>query len=94
VKAATSPTGIHAHLVFTDRTVYVEKDERVDYFTAGELSGVYDDWEISWNGHGTIPCDQDGQPHRHGVEELIARRPDIKEDAVASRWLGVPGRLA
>ena len=75
VKAATSPSGIHAHLVFTDRAVYVERNERIDYFTAGELGGLYDDWRISWNGRGTITCDQDGRPHRHGVEELIARRP-------------------
>ena len=74
VKASTSPIGIHAHLVFTDRTVYVEKNERIDYFSAGELGRVYADWQIWWNGHGTIACDRDGRPHLHGVEELIARR--------------------
>ncbi len=81
VKAATSPTGLHAHLVFTDRTVYVEMNERVDYFTAGELGRVYGDWPISWNRHGTIACEQDGCPHLHGVEELIARRPDTRQEA-------------
>jgi tellurite methyltransferase len=74
LKAATSPTGVHAHLVFTDHTVYVEWNERIDYFRAGELAQVYADWQICWNGHGTIACDRDGRPHLHGVEELIARR--------------------
>lgn len=81
VKAATSPTGLHAHLVFTDRAVYVEMNERVDYFTAGELGRVYRDWPISWSRRGTIACDQDGRPHLHGVEELIARRPDTRQEA-------------
>lgn len=95
MKAATSPTGLHAHLVFIDRTVYVEKDERIDYFTTGELSSLYGDWQIAWDGLGTIPCDQDGRPHRHGVEELIARCPDVREEGVAPRWLrGVSERLA
>ena len=74
LKAATSLTGVHAHLVFTDHTVYVEKNERIDYFGAGELAHVYADWQIWSNGHGTIACDRDGRPHLHGVEELIARR--------------------
>ena len=74
VKAATSPAGVHAHLVFTDRTVYVEKNERIDYFTDGELARVYDDWRIIRHGNGTISCDRDGRPHLHGVEELIANR--------------------
>lgn len=72
VKAATSPVGIHAHLVFTDRAVYVEQDERIDYFAASELGRCYAGWRIWWNGRGTIACDRDGQPHRHGVQELVA----------------------
>ena len=76
VKAATSPIGVHAHLVFTDREVYVERNERIDYFGAGELGRSYADWRIWWSGHGTITCDQDGRAHRHGVEELVARPPE------------------
>lgn len=76
LKTATSPAGVHAHLVFTNRAVYVERNERIDYFLAGELGGDYADWLIWWNGRGTISCDQDGRPHRHGVEELVARRPE------------------
>jgi len=76
VKAATSAIGVHAHLVFTDRTIYVEQNERIDYFTTGELGRVYADWRVWWNGHGTITCDRDGRPHLHGVEELIARQPE------------------
>src|SRR5262245_9826025 len=76
VKAATSPVGVHAHLVFTDREVYVERNERIDYFGAGELGRSYADWRTWWSGHGTIRCDQDGRAHRHGVEELVARPPE------------------
>ena len=76
LKAATSGIGVHAHLVFTDRSVYVEKNERIDYFTAGELRRDYADWLVWWNGWGTIACAQDGRPHRHGVEELVARRAE------------------
>src|SRR5262249_61750076 len=64
------------HLVFTDREVYVERNERIDYFGAGELGRSYADWRIWWSGHGTITCDQDGRAHRHGVEELVARPPE------------------
>ena len=80
VKAATNPRGIHAHLVFADRTVYVEGNERIDYFTAGELGRVYADWRICWNRRGTITCDRDGRRHRHGVQELIARRTPASGD--------------
>jgi tellurite methyltransferase len=76
LKAATSRSGVHAHLVFTDRTVYIERNERIDYFLAGELGRCYADWLIWWNGRGTIACDVDGRPHRHGVEELVARPPE------------------
>ena len=76
LKAATSPVGAHAHLVFTNRRVYVEKNERIDYFTDGELGRCYADWAVWWNGRGTIACAQDGRPHRHGVEELVAHRPE------------------
>lgn len=71
--ALTRPNGRHAHLVFTDRVVYVEKGEVVDYFTDGELREAYADWEILQHESGTIACAQDGTPHRHGVEELVAR---------------------
>ena len=74
LQAATSPHGVHAHLVFADHAVYVERGERIDYFHAGELGHLYRTWWIFWNGRGTIACDQDGRPHRHGVEELIATR--------------------
>jgi tellurite methyltransferase len=76
LKAATSPVGVHAHLVFTDRRVYVERNERIDYFTDRELERCYADWLVLWNGRGTIACAQDGRPHLHGVEELVARRPE------------------
>jgi tellurite methyltransferase len=76
LKAATSPAGVHAHLVFTDRAVYVERNERIDYFLTGELGRCYADWRIWWNGRGTIACAADGQQHRHGVEELVARPPE------------------
>jgi tellurite methyltransferase len=74
MKSATSASGVHAHLVFTDRAIYVERRERIDYFVAGELRASYEDWAIASNSRGTIACNQDGRPHRHGIEELIAFR--------------------
>jgi hypothetical protein len=37
LKAITREHGLHAHIVFNDRAVYVEKGERIDYFAPGEL---------------------------------------------------------
>jgi len=74
-KALTRPGGLHAHIVFTDREIYVELGEVIDYFLPGELLGLYDDWRILVREEGTINCAQDGTPHRHSVEKLIARRP-------------------
>ena len=75
-KARTRPRGLHAHIVFTDREIYVELGEVIDYFRPGELLHLYADWAILIREEGTINCAQDGNPHRHSVETLIARRPD------------------
>jgi tellurite methyltransferase len=74
-KALTRPGGLHAHIVFTDREIYVELNEIIDYFLPGELVRLYSDWIILVREEGTIDCAQDGTPHRHSVEKLIARRP-------------------
>jgi hypothetical protein len=73
LKATTRRRGHHAHIVFTDRLIYVEKGEVIDYFTPGELASAYADWAIVRNVEGTIACAQDGTAHLHSVEELIAR---------------------
>ncbi len=73
LKAVTRPGGYHAHIVFTDRAVYREKGEVVDYFARGELSRAYADWRVLQCEEQMIPCAQDGTPHRHSVEQLIAR---------------------
>lgn len=74
-KALTRPGGLHAHIVFTDREIYVELGEIIDYFLPGELTRLYSDWRILVREEGAISCAQDGTPHRHSVEKLIARRP-------------------
>jgi len=74
-KTLTRPGGLHAHIVFTDREIYVELGEIIDYFLPGELTRLYSDWRILVREEGAISCAQDGTPHRHSVETLIARRP-------------------
>ena len=71
LKALTRGRGINAHLVFTDLRVYVEKDEEIDYFTAGELTDAYADWLVIRHEDGLVPCAQDGVPHSHSVERLV-----------------------
>lgn len=73
-QAITRPGGLHAHIVFTDREIYVEKGEVVDYFQPGELRNYYGDWEVLEYGESSIACCQDGTPHRHSVARLVARR--------------------
>lgn len=75
LKALTPPGGYHAHVVFTDRSVYVEKGERIDYFVPGELGGFYAGWLTVKRDQKMISCAQDGTPHRHSVEEVITRAP-------------------
>jgi tellurite methyltransferase len=71
----TRPGGLHALIVFTDRLVYVEKGEVIDYFGPGELAGFYREWGVLHHAERLIACAQDGRPHHHSVEELIARAP-------------------
>lgn len=73
-QAATRPGGLHAHIVFTDRLIYVEKGEVVEYFRPGELRNYYRDWEVLEFEESSIACRQDGTPHRHSIARLVARR--------------------
>jgi tellurite methyltransferase len=71
----TRPGGHQAHVVFTDRLVHEEKGEVVDYFARGELGRIFAGWRICRYDERIIDCDQDGSPHGHSVEELVATRP-------------------
>ncbi len=73
LQALTPPGGYHAHVVFTDRAIYREKGEVIDYFAAGELGRAYANWRVLQCEEQMIPCAQDGTPHRHSVEQLVAR---------------------
>jgi tellurite methyltransferase len=75
LQALTRTEGLHAHVVFTDRAIYKEKGERIDYFTPGELAAVYADWRIEACEARFIDCRQDGTIHRHSVEQIVARTP-------------------
>ncbi len=75
LQSLTRPGGLHAHVVFTDRQVYVEKGEIIDYFAPGELAAAYTGWLILHREEGQISCAQDGTPHHHSVESFIARAP-------------------
>lgn len=80
LKAVTRAGGYHGHVVFTDRTIYVEKGERIDYFTPGELSRAYSGWLILRCEQATIPCTQDGTSHHHGVEQFLAKEGQFVPD--------------
>ncbi|MFQ5827898.1 MAG: class I SAM-dependent methyltransferase [Candidatus Methylomirabilia bacterium] len=73
LKSLTHPGGIHAYVVFTDREIYVEKGEVIDYFAPGELSAQFVDWLTLDRKDGRISCDRDGTPHHHSVEFFIVR---------------------
>ena len=74
LKARTRPGGYAAHVVFTDRRVYVELGEEIDYFGEGELRWTFWDWRVVRSARTDIACARDGAPHHHSVEELIARK--------------------
>ena len=73
LQALTRTEGLHAHIVFTDLAIYMEKGERIDYFTPGELAALYADWLIVACEKRLIDCRQDGTIHRHSVEQLVVR---------------------
>ena len=76
LKAITREHGLHAHILFTDRAVYVEKGERIDYFAPGELTAFYPDWAILTPREQLFTdCNQDGTIRRHSVEQFVARSP-------------------
>lgn len=74
LRTLTRRDGYHAHVVFTDRRIYREKNEVVHYFAPGELPRAYRDWSILRHDEGLISCAQDGTLHVHSVETIVARR--------------------
>lgn len=72
LRGMTAPGGLHAHIVFTDRVIYSEKGEVVAYFTPGELRRAFRTAEVLRREEGLIPCAQDGRPHFHSIELLVA----------------------
>jgi len=78
LKKLTKPGGVHAHIVFTDESVYAEKGEEIDYFTPGELGAIYADWLVLEDEAGAISCSQDGTAHSHSIERIVtcARRDE------------------
>jgi len=76
LRERTRPGGHHAHLVFTTRWVYREKGEVMDDFAPGELAREFARWRVRRRREGMIPCAQDGTPHEHSVEVLVAQRPE------------------
>jgi len=76
LQAVTRPGGHHALVVFTDRHIYVEHGERIDYFAGDELDRAYADWLIRWRTRTLITCTGDGTPHRHSVERFLATKAE------------------
>src|SRR6266436_852155 len=75
LKVLTKAGGLHAHIVFTNVSIYLEKGEEIDYFSRGDLGRLYGDWSILTDEEGHIVCAQDGTRHSHSIERLIASRP-------------------
>lgn len=75
LKSLTRPGGVNAYVVFTDREIYVEKGEVIDYFAPGELAAPYADWPTIHREEGPISCAQDGTQHHHSVEFFIVNAP-------------------
>lgn len=75
LQSLSPPAGLQAHLVFTDRLVYREKGEQIDYFSRGELARIFSGWRVRQGDEGVIHCAQDGRPHRHSVEQVIVESP-------------------
>jgi tellurite methyltransferase len=75
LRLLTAPGGLHAHIVFTDRMIYRERGEEIDYFTAGELPRLFDGWSILADEDLKISCAQDGLRHAHSVQRLVVARP-------------------
>ena len=71
----TRPRGLHAHVVFTGRPIYREKNEVVHYFTPDELRDAYRGWIVLRHEEGLIPCAQDSARHVHSVETMVVQRP-------------------
>jgi tellurite methyltransferase len=72
LREITVPGGRQAHIVFTDRRIYEERGEVVVYFEPGELARFFAPREILRREERLIPCAQDGRPHEHSVEVLMA----------------------
>ena len=72
LREMTRPAGRHAHIVFTDQWIYEERGEVVVYFELGELARFFAPREILRREERLIPCAQDGRPHEHSVEVLVA----------------------
>ncbi|MGH7332884.1 MAG: class I SAM-dependent methyltransferase [Candidatus Rokuibacteriota bacterium] len=77
LQAATRAGGHHALAVFTDRHIYIEHGERIDYFGDGELRRAYADWLILRNERALITCRRNGIAHRHGVQWFLATKAEV-----------------
>jgi len=85
LQAVTRPGGYHALVVFTDRHIYVEHGERIDYFAEDELDRAYADWHIRARTRTLITCTGDGTPHRHSVEQLLATNAKVLRPSTDAR---------
>jgi tellurite methyltransferase len=72
LREITAPGGRHAHIVFTDRWIYAERGEVIEYFGPGELARFFTPGEVLRREERMISCAQDGRPHLHSVEVLVA----------------------
>ncbi len=74
-KRQTSPSGIHAFLVLVEKPFIPKAPDAEDeiMFRSGELMSHYWDWEILYSKEYIIDCNSSGIPHKHAINEIIAK---------------------
>jgi len=77
LRSLTATGGRQAHIVFTDHWIYRERGEVIDYFAPGELASAFAPGEIVRREERMISCSQDGRPHLHSIELLVAAPLDL-----------------
>ncbi|MFX1513888.1 MAG: class I SAM-dependent methyltransferase, partial [Promethearchaeota archaeon] len=75
-KSQTTPPGIHAFLVLVEKPFIPKAPDAEEeiLFKSGELMSYYWDWEIMFCKEYIIDCESSGIPHKHAINEIIAKR--------------------
>ena len=76
-KKFTNPGGLNVFSVFVDKP-FIEKapdaEATAHKWLSGELSTYYHDWLIEYSVEEIFDCMSSGEPHKHAVNRIIARK--------------------